>query len=92
MKRIKSVLASGLVAVAALATLGLGAMGLTYGPCGTILAEMFPTAVRYTGSTPRHHFAASRRTSAVRRNQQHFPMSPLEKTCELAHNSASFAA
>ncbi|TYT25205.1 MHS family MFS transporter [Luteimonas viscosa] len=31
--------------------LGLGAMGLTYGPCGTILAEMFPTAVRYTGAS-----------------------------------------
>jgi metabolite-proton symporter len=31
--------------------LGLGLMGLTYGPCGTILAEMFPTAVRYTGAS-----------------------------------------
>jgi MFS family permease len=31
--------------------IGLGAMGLTYGPCGTILSEMFPTAVRYTGAS-----------------------------------------
>jgi metabolite-proton symporter len=31
--------------------LGLGAMGLTYGPLGTILAQMFPTAVRYTGAS-----------------------------------------
>jgi len=31
--------------------LGLGVMGLTYGPLGTILAQMFPTAVRYTGAS-----------------------------------------
>jgi metabolite-proton symporter len=37
----------------ALATLalGLGLMGLTYGPLGTLLSELFPTAVRYTGSS-----------------------------------------
>lgn len=32
-------------------SLGLALMGLTYGPLGTILSEMFPTAVRYTGSS-----------------------------------------
>ncbi len=32
-------------------SLGLAAMGLTYGPCGTILSEMFPTQVRYTGAS-----------------------------------------
>ena len=37
--------------VLAFLALGLGAMGLTYGPCGTILAEMFPTPVRYTGAS-----------------------------------------
>src|SRR5690554_1248012 len=37
--------------VLAFLALGLGAMGLTYGPCGTILAKMFPTAVRYTGAS-----------------------------------------
>ena len=32
-------------------SLGLFLMGLTYGPLGTALAELFPTAVRYTGSS-----------------------------------------
>jgi hypothetical protein len=31
--------------------LGLAAMGLTYGPLGTVLAHMFPVAVRYTGAS-----------------------------------------
>lgn len=37
----------------ALATLcvGFALMGLTYGPLGTFLSELFPTAVRYTGSS-----------------------------------------
>jgi len=26
-------------------------MGLTYGPLGTLLSELFPTEVRYTGSS-----------------------------------------
>jgi MFS family permease len=26
-------------------------MGLTYGPLGTALSELFPTAVRYTGAS-----------------------------------------
>jgi len=30
---------------------GLSLMGLTYGPLGTTLSELFPTAVRYTGSS-----------------------------------------
>jgi MFS family permease len=30
---------------------GLTLMGLTYGPLGTVLSELFPTAVRYTGSS-----------------------------------------
>ena len=30
--------------------LGLAIMGLTYGPIGTVLSELFPTSVRYTGS------------------------------------------
>ncbi len=37
-------------AVLALA-IGLSLMGLTYGPLGTALAELFPTDVRYTGSS-----------------------------------------
>ena len=31
--------------------LGLGLMGLTYGPIGTSLSSLFPTAVRYTGAS-----------------------------------------
>jgi metabolite-proton symporter len=31
--------------------LGLACMGLTYGPLGTALAELFPTSVRYTGAS-----------------------------------------
>jgi MFS family permease len=31
--------------------LGLGLMGLTYGPLGTVLSELFPTTVRYSGSS-----------------------------------------
>jgi metabolite-proton symporter len=31
--------------------IGLGLMGLTYGPLGTVLSELFPTHVRYTGSS-----------------------------------------
>ena len=31
--------------------IGLGLMGLTYGPLGTILSELFPTNVRYTGAS-----------------------------------------
>ena len=37
--------------VLAFLCIGLALMGLTYGPCGTILAEMFPTPVRYTGAS-----------------------------------------
>ena len=36
---------------------GLSLMGLTYGPLGTILSELFPTAVRYTGSSLAFNFA-----------------------------------
>jgi metabolite-proton symporter len=31
--------------------IGLGLMGFTYGPLGTALSELFPTAVRYTGAS-----------------------------------------
>ena len=31
--------------------LGLFLMGLTYGPCGTFLAEIYPVQVRYTGAS-----------------------------------------
>jgi metabolite-proton symporter len=31
--------------------IGMTVTGLTYGPCGTLLADLFPTAVRYTGAS-----------------------------------------
>jgi MFS family permease len=37
--------------VLAFLALGLALMGLTYGPLGTALAALFPTAVRYTGAS-----------------------------------------
>jgi metabolite-proton symporter len=43
-------------AIAAMA-LGLALMGLTYGPLGTVLSELFPTPVRYTGSSLSFNFA-----------------------------------
>ena len=37
--------------------IGLSLMGLTYGPLGTMLSELFPTSVRYTGSSLTYNFA-----------------------------------
>jgi len=44
-------LSSGLAGATAAMIVGLSLMGLTYGPLGTTLSELFPTAVRYTGSS-----------------------------------------
>lgn len=43
--------AGGPWTVTIMLSLGLACMGLTYGPLGTALSELFPTAVRYTGSS-----------------------------------------
>ena len=43
--------AGNLTGVVAFLAIGFALMGLTYGPLGTILSELFPTAVRYTGSS-----------------------------------------
>ena len=40
-----------LTAITLFFVLGFGLMGFTYGPLGTALAELFPTAVRYTGAS-----------------------------------------
>ena len=37
--------------------LGLSLMGMTYGPLGTFLSELFPTEVRYTGASLTFNFA-----------------------------------
>jgi len=42
---------AGIVGATAMMALGLALMGMTYGPLGTIVSELFPTPVRYTGSS-----------------------------------------
>ena len=42
---------AGTVGAALTLIIGLTLMGLTYGPLGTVLSELFPTPVRYTGSS-----------------------------------------
>jgi len=49
--------AAGATGALAMLALGLSLMGLTYGPLGTVLSELFPTAVRYTGSSLAFNFA-----------------------------------
>lgn len=44
-------LAGGLGSAFLFSILGLGLMGLTYGPIGAALAAPFPTSVRYTGAS-----------------------------------------
>ncbi len=42
---------AGTPGILAMMIVGLGIMGLIYGPMGTMVSELFPTAVRYTGSS-----------------------------------------
>jgi len=42
---------SGTVGAVVTMCLGFGLTGLVYGPLGTVLSELFPTSVRYTGSS-----------------------------------------
>jgi MFS family permease len=42
---------AGTMGATAMMALGLALMGLTYGPLGTVISELFPTPVRYTGSS-----------------------------------------
>ena len=48
---------AGTAGVVIMMALGLSLMGLTYGPLGTVLSELFPTSVRYTGSSLTFTFA-----------------------------------
>jgi len=41
----------GTAALVTYSCVGLGLVGLVYGPLGTLLAQMFPVEVRYTGSS-----------------------------------------
>jgi metabolite-proton symporter len=49
--------AAGTTGTVLMMALGLSLMGLTYGPLGTVISELFPTSVRYTGSSLAFSFA-----------------------------------
>ncbi len=49
--------AAGTFGALTMMALGLALIGLSYGPMGTILSELFPTSVRYTGSSLAFSFA-----------------------------------
>jgi metabolite-proton symporter len=44
-------LEAGTTGAVLMMAIGMSIMGLAYGPLGTVLSELFPTAVRYTGSS-----------------------------------------
>jgi metabolite-proton symporter len=48
---------AGTIGAVVTMAIGLSLMGMTYGPLGTVLSELFPTAVRYTGSSLTFNFA-----------------------------------
>jgi metabolite-proton symporter len=48
---------AGTTGAVTMMALGLALMGLTYGPLGTVVSELFPTSVRYTGSSLAFNFA-----------------------------------
>ncbi len=49
--------AAGPTGATTMMILGMTLMGLTYGPLGTVLSELFPTSVRYTGTSLTFNFA-----------------------------------
>jgi len=48
---------AGTLGAVAMMAVGLTLMGITYGPLGTVISELFPTPVRYTGSSLAFNFA-----------------------------------
>jgi len=50
--------AAGTPGVLALLIVGFTLMGLTFGPMGSVLPELFPTNVRYTGSAISYNVAS----------------------------------
>jgi metabolite-proton symporter len=46
-----SLFSSGTTGTVVMLSIGFGLTGLVYGPLGTVLSELFPTNVRYTGSS-----------------------------------------
>ena len=51
------IFAAGTVGAATMLVVGFSLIGFTYGPLGTVISEMFPTSVRYTGSSLAFSFA-----------------------------------
>lgn len=49
--------AAGTIGALGTMIVGFALVGFAYGPIGTVLAELFPTAVRYTGSSLTYNFA-----------------------------------
>jgi MFS family permease len=49
--------AAGTTGALLMMAVGLLLMGFTYGPLGTVISELFPTPVRYTGSSLAFSFA-----------------------------------
>ncbi len=49
--------AAGTTGAVVMMAIGLSLMGITYGPLGTVVSELFPTRVRYTGSSLAFNFA-----------------------------------
>jgi metabolite-proton symporter len=49
--------AAGTAGALGMMALGLTLMGFTYGPLGTVVSELFPTPVRYSGSSLAFNFA-----------------------------------
>jgi metabolite-proton symporter len=48
----------GFIGTMALLIIGFSLMGLTFGPMGALLPELFPTNVRYTGSAVSYNFSS----------------------------------
>ena len=67
---------AGTLGAASMMVIGMALMGLVYGPLGTVLSELFPTAVRYSGSSLTFNlagiFGASLAPYAARSLAQHY--------------------
>ena len=56
---------AGTTGVVVMMAIGLALMGMSYGPLGTVLSELFPSVVRYTGSSLAFNFGGILGASAA---------------------------
>jgi len=56
---------AGILGILATLIIGFILMGMTYGPLGTLLSELYPTSVRYTGSSVSFNMAGILGASAA---------------------------